>query len=200
MTTQIDTTLARILGACFYYSPHTQTLQDLLPVLPELAEIHPWNDSAQIQAICSELTKHQADTLAYDYSILFEGQGTMPAPPWGSVYLEHENTVMGESTIAYRDFLRSKGLVTDTGMREPEDQFGLMLMAMSALAEQGEDDAIIELLEQHLLPWAYRYLTLVQQTQTENTFYPQLAVIAEQYLRSLQQQLALTPAVLQLFR
>ena len=73
-------------------------------------------------------------------------------------------------------------------------------MAISALAEQGQDDAIVELLEQHLLPWAGRYLTLVQQTQTEHDFYPQLARIAEAYLTRLQIQLGLHPAAAELFR
>lgn len=196
----IDTTAARILGACFYYSPQTETLQTLIPILTELPSLQSWQTTEQLQPICTSLAQANADEITYDYSILFEGQGSMPAPPWGSVYLEHDNTVMGESTAAYRHFLMNKGLVTETGVREPEDQFGLMLMAISALAEQGQEHAITELLEQHLLPWAYRYLALVQQAETEQPFYPNLAIIAEQYLRTLQQQLGLTPVKMELFR
>ncbi len=44
----------------------------------------------------------------------------------------------------------SEGLVTDTGIREPEDQFGLMMMAVSALSKQEDDSAVIALFEQHL--------------------------------------------------
>ena len=196
----IDTTLLRILGACFYYAPKTETLQNLLPVLPELPSLHSWDNADQVQQICSSFSQINPDDIAYDFSILFEGQGAMPAPPWGSVYLVHDNTVMGESTAAYRQFLMSKGLVTETGIREPEDQFGLMLMAISALAEQGEDEAIIVLLEQHLLPWAYRYLELVQKSKTEQPFYPNLAIITEQYLRALQQLLNLEPIKVELYR
>lgn len=196
----IDTTMIRILGAFFYYPPQSDTLRNVYPVLGEIPQLHAWEDREQIQAICTSLSHTSPNDVAYDYSVLFEGQGTMPAPPWGSVYLGHDNTVMGESTTAYRNLLQSNGLVTDTGIREPEDQFGLMLMAISALAEQKNDDAIIELLEQHLLPWAYRYLALVQQTPTENTFYPNLAKITEIYLTDLQQQLELTPVDAELFR
>ncbi|NIH22388.1 TorD/DmsD family molecular chaperone [Providencia heimbachae] len=196
----IDTTLIRILGACFYYSPQTETLQNLLPVLCDIPALHQWEDSEQLQQSCISLSQTKANDIVYDYSILFEGQGAMPAPPWSSVYLEHDNTVMGESTAAYRHFLMEKGLVTETGVREPEDQFGLMLMAISALAEQGEDEAIIILLEQHLLPWSYRYLELVQQSKTEQPFYPNLAMVAEKYLRSLQQQLDLSPVKAELYR
>ncbi|CAG9423144.1 Tat proofreading chaperone DmsD [Providencia alcalifaciens] len=196
----IDITLFRILGAMFYYSPETPTFQTLQPVLREIPALDSWDEPEQLTAICEALSTIPATYLTYDFSILFEGQGAMPAPPWGSVYLSHDNTVMGDSTRAYRQFLMAHGLVTDTGLREPEDQFGLMLMAISALAEQGQDDAIVELLEQHLLPWAGRYLTLVQQTQTEHDFYPQLARIAEAYLTRLQIQLGLHPAAAELFR
>ncbi|WP_369310812.1 Tat proofreading chaperone DmsD [Providencia rettgeri] len=195
-----DTTLLRILGAFFYYPPQSETLQNVYPILSEISQMYSWEDPEQVQTIFASLAQISPDAIAYDYSVLFEGQGTMPAPPWGSVYLEHDNTVMGESTMAYRNLLQSKGLVTDTGIREPEDQFGLMLMAISALAEQGEDEAIVELLEQHLLPWAYRYLTLVQQAQTEHTFYPNLARVTEIYLKNLQQQLELVPNQVELFR
>ncbi|EJD6044062.1 molecular chaperone [Providencia rettgeri] len=196
----IDTTLLRILGACFYYSPQSETLKNLFPVLPEIPTLYSWQDAEQIQELCTKLSAIQADEISYDYSILFEGQGSMPAPPWGSVYLEHDNTVMGESTAEYRNFLQSKGLVTNTGVREPEDQFGLIMMAISALAEQGQEAAITVLFEQHLLPWAYRYLALVQQSKTETLFYPCLAQITEIYLKSLQQELGLSPAKVELFR
>ncbi|MEX0422154.1 molecular chaperone [Providencia rettgeri] len=196
----IDTTMIRILGAFFYYPPQSDTLRNVYPVLGELPQLYTWDNPEQIQAIFTSLSQTQPDDITYDYSILFEGQGSMPAPPWGSVYLEHDNTVMGESTTAYRDFLQTKGLVTDTGVREPEDQFGLMMMAVSALAEQEDDSAVITLFEQHLLPWAYRYLELVQQSKTESTFYPNLAQITEIYLKSLQLKLELSPASAELFR
>ena len=196
----LDTTLFRILGGMFYYSPETPTFQTLQPVLSEIPSLYDWQEPAQLSADCEALSDYPADTLTYDFSILFEGQGAMPAPPWGSVYLSHDNTVMGDSTSAYRQFLMSHGLVTDTGLREPEDQFGLMLMAISALAERGQDDAIVELLEQHLLPWAERYLTLVQHTSTEHGFYPTLAKITQTYLASVQKQLGLQPATAELFR
>lgn len=195
-----DTTLVRILGACFYYPPHSETISQLVPVLAELPTLYQWDDMAEIKALSTSLSQQQIDTLDYDFSILFEGQGTMPAPPWGSVYLEHDNTVMGGSTARYRQFLMAHGLVTETGVREPEDQFGLILMAISALAEQEQDESINHLLEQHLLPWAYRYLQLVQETPTEQPFYPQLARVTERYLRAIQQHHHLTPEQMELFR
>ncbi|WP_368658211.1 molecular chaperone TorD family protein [Budvicia aquatica] len=76
--------------------------------LPELADLFPWPDADAVRKACSSIHQIDPESLVYDYSILFEGQGVMPAPPWSSVYLERENLLMGESTLAYRDFLASQ--------------------------------------------------------------------------------------------
>ncbi len=123
----------------------------------------------------------------------------MPAPPWGSVYLDRENSLSGESTLAYREFLAKQNIVMSSEQREPEDQFGLMLLALVYILEQGHKPAARILLEQHLLPWAYRYLELVQTTKLENDFYAILATIAIDYLKTLQTELKLIPAKLELF-
>lgn len=195
-----NTTLLRILGACFYYSPQSSTLKNIIPVLPELVELNNWPDSLIINSLLQSIGQYTPEQLSYDFSVLFEGQGEMPAPPWGSVYLDHENIVMGESTLLYREFLASHGLVSNSYLNEPEDQFGLMLLAITALYEQNKPDAVLTLLEQHLLPWAYHYLTLVEMSNVENTFYPQLATITKIYLAQLQQQLNITPLTVELFR
>ncbi len=54
----------------------------------------------------------------------------MPAPPWGSVYQIKTASKFGASTVEYRQFLELNQIELDTGLREPEDQFGLMLFAM----------------------------------------------------------------------
>ncbi len=195
-----NTSIFRILGACFYYSPNSETINTLIPVLSDLPALADWNDLEKVTQLSASLSQYSPEQLSYDYSMLFEGQGEMPAPPWGSVYLDHENIVMGESTLAYRQFLAKNDLVSDTYLNEPEDQFGLMLMAIAALCEQTKIPAAVELLEQYLLPWAYRYLELVQNTALEHNFYVELASVAEQYLMTLQQEMNLVPAKLQLFR
>ncbi|EKT55570.1 TorD/DmsD family molecular chaperone [Providencia sneebia] len=196
----INTTLARILGACFYYSPQSETVSQIIPLLRDIPLWYEWDNMEELRPLSLSLSQQSADDLAYDFSVLFEGQGVMPAPPWGSVYLERDNIVMGTSTSHYRQFLAGHSLETETGLREPEDQFGLMLMALSVFGEQEQTDAITTLLEQFLLPWAYRYLKLVQETQTEYPFYPQLAQVTEKYLQDLQQKHHLTPVAAELFR
>ncbi|GAL06285.1 putative oxidoreductase component of anaerobic dehydrogenases [Photobacterium aphoticum] len=77
----------------------------------------------------------------------------MPAPPWGSAYIDKEAVLFGESTIVYRHFLQQCGFVLDSDMREPEDQIGLMLMVLGMLLEAERNDRAMILLAEHLMPW-----------------------------------------------
>lgn len=198
--TLLATTLPRILGAFFYYPPQSETVQRLWPLLPQIAEIFPWPDLAEMTQYCQQIPAIAPEKLEYDFSILFEGQGEMPAPPWGSVYLDKENSLMAASTLHYREFLSGLGLKSQSTIREPEDQFGLMLLAWVHLIEQQQCAAAIVLLTDHLLPWAYRYLELVKSAQIEHPVYPLLAEITECYLKTVQSELGLFPQPHKLYR
>lgn len=182
----------RVLGALFYYSPETENAKWALEALPSLPQEFSWQSVEEIESLVKALPEVDSSVLT-DFSVLFEGQGKMPAPPWGSVYLNADNTVMGESTVLYRQFLSSLALALDSKLNEPEDQFGLMLLALAALLEQEKDNAAILLLETHLLPWAFSYLDKVNLATLESSFYPRLAKIAEHFLKDMVHFLALTP-------
>lgn len=190
--------LPRILGALFYYSPGRPEVKALFDCLPALPELYPWRDPAQISSLCADWPVPDDDDLAWQFSVLFEGQGDMPAPPWGSVWLERDNLLMGDTTAAYRAFLQSQGMVFDSRQSEPEDQFGLMLLACSALLEADNDAAVDRLFETHLLPWGYRYLERVQESAV-SPFYARLAAVTARYLQDREQQRALQPAVKRLY-
>lgn len=185
--------LPRILGALFYYSPLRPDIRPLLECLPTLPSLYAWRNPHVVAQVCDAWPETPDDALAWQFSALFEGQGEMVAPPWGSVYLEKDNLLMGETTASYRRFLRGHGMAFDGHQQEPEDQFGLMLLAYSALIERGAPQAAAQLLEQHLLPWAPRYLERLQQNIL-SPFYARLAQVAEMYLRDVQLQQGLEPA------
>jgi TorA maturation chaperone TorD len=190
--------LPRILGALFYYSPGRPEVKALFDSLPTLPELYPWRDPAQMAGLCADWPLPDDDDLAWQYSVLFEGQGDMPAPPWGSVWLERDNLLMGDTTAEYRAFLQSQGMAFDSRQSEPEDQFGLMLLASSALLEAGKDAAVNQLFEAHLLPWGYRYLERLQESAV-SPFYSRLATVTAYYLQEMEQQRALQPAVKRLY-
>ena len=63
-----------------------------------------------------------------DYQALFIGPNALPAPPWGSVYLDKEAVIFGSSLLELRNFMRQHGISLQLAQKEPEDHFGLMMM------------------------------------------------------------------------
>ncbi len=174
--------LARLLGVFFYYPPNSPITRPVTHVLLQLDQLAHWQNPDLIAQQCQQLADHITHPeLDYHYSVLFEGQGHMIAPPWGSVYLDKEGLLMGESEAGYRAFLQQHGLKLDTGINEPEDHFGLMLMAFALFIEQNKIAAAKQLLEQHLMCFAPSYLHKLTDNGV-SPFYQSLAIIAREYL------------------
>ncbi|MGC9422236.1 TorD/DmsD family molecular chaperone [Vibrio sp.] len=171
----------RVLGSLFYYPPHSEPAQYAQQDLPNLAAYFSWQKPEEINALCQALPAPDSD----QFSLLFEGVGDMPAPPWGSVYLDPEHIVMGESTLAYRRFLHQNGIEVQLTSHEPEDHFGLMLLALAHFIEQDQENAALVLFVDHLLPWAEQYLQQLKSACSAGDFYYGLATLAECFLNEL---------------
>ncbi|MGF1704097.1 Tat proofreading chaperone DmsD [Photobacterium makurazakiensis] len=188
-------TIARILGSFFYFPLSHENNAQLLAALKESDDINesPFGELVELIATTEQ------EAVALDFQQLFEGCEVMPAPPWGSVYLDREQIVFGDSTIRYRHFLASINMSLDTGMREPEDQFGLMLMAIANIIEEKQDLELVKvLLAEHILPWATHYLELVQK-HAQTKCYSLLAEIAQAWLGMLQEELEITAKDLKIY-
>ncbi len=191
--------LPRIIGTLFYVSPESEEAQEMISQLSGVPELFPWSDLPALNNICQSFGAVDINAaLIYAWSTLFERQGEVPAPPWGSVYLDKENMLFSDSTDQYRAFLEQHELALNTPENEPEDQFGLMILTLGVLMESENDEAAIELLSTHLLPWAYRYLELVQKMD-KSQFYEPLAKLADHFLREVQMAYDVTPKSLELF-
>ena len=173
--------LPRVLGTLFYYSPISEQASGVIASLRELPTLLDWQEPGLIEQAAQQMCAVDPEQLTYQFSLLFEGQGHMPAPPWGSVYLNQENLLLGETSLDYRRFLAEHQLALDTQLNEPDDQFGLMLLAMAYFMEAENDEAVETLLAVHLLPWAGRYLELVADVD-ETGFYRALAQVAKAFL------------------
>ena len=73
---------------------------------------------------CSE------EDLLVEYARLFVGPNEIVAPPYGSVYLDRDRRVMGDSTMAAVDFYKSQGVVMDGDFREVPDHIAVELEFM----------------------------------------------------------------------
>ena len=189
--------ICRLLGS-FFYSPLTgeqnqHAIAQLRQNLPHL--------NAEFAPFILATEKDDPETLNRDFFLLFEGAEAMVAPPWGSVYLNQENLMFGESTIHYCTFLKKHNVVLDTGIKEPADQFGLMLMAISQLIETQRDESTLrELLSIHLFTWCFRYLELVRLHATTEA-YQALADLAYSWCLSMKEDLNVeVEAVVALYR
>ncbi|MDP2501229.1 dimethylsulfoxide reductase [Vibrio splendidus] len=166
----------KLLGSLFYQAT---SKEQLITIVEALVESEVLSEECLIA-----LRSEDEDTLSAEFSRLFEGVGDMPAPPWGSVYLDKDRVVFGASTVEYRQFLELNQIELDTGLREPEDQFGLMLFAHAYLLENNNIDSSCELLEIHLLTWSRVYLEKLN-TASELSFYKKLSTDVIDWLKYL---------------
>lgn len=163
----------KLLGALFY---HNNSKADCVEMVNALV-----NEKILRQETLNALLSIQEGQFHHDFSVLFEGIGDMPVPPWGSVYLDKEQVLFGDSNVRYRLFLNNNGITLDSGQREPEDQFGLMLLACAYFLEQNQKAAAHELVGEHLMPWANTYLEQLS-AKAPNAFYRALATDVQQWL------------------
>ncbi|MGQ7804071.1 Tat proofreading chaperone DmsD [Hafnia alvei] len=191
---------ARSLGALFYYSPESEACTPLVEIFTssEWCSEWPYGSEPQLAQCMTQLTAATNESLEDAYQRLFIGPHALPAPPWGSVYLDKESVLFGDSTLALRQWMRQHHIEGQSGQKEPEDQFGLMLMMAAWLAET-QPQVLGEFLSVHLLPWSSRYLALMIQ-DAQHPFYQGLAELAMLTLSSWQQQLAIMPVACELYR
>ncbi|MFB9134116.1 molecular chaperone TorD family protein [Vibrio olivae] len=189
--------LPRLLGNLMFEYPSSERNQAILNQLGHIPVLFPWDNPEQIAALISTLEDTKNNLNDYAFSVLFEGQGKLIAPPWGSVYQHRENEVMGDSTEAFRLFLEHIGMNIEIGS-QPCDHFAIMLWAIAYTLENEQDEALVELLEIHLLPWSNRYLSLLKSNQ-DSAFYAAVSELCELFLSQLQHQLQVTPQAKQLY-
>lgn len=171
----------RVLGVLLYAPPQSKECQPLLASLadPQWLAEWPYEGGEQAAALIAEgLSGEHAQSLEEAYQRLFVGPYALPAPPWGSVYLDKESVLFGDSTLRLRQWLRVNTIEAQREQNEPEDHIGTLLMMAAWLAEEKQHKMISGLLAQHLLPWAPRYLELLEQ-HAGHPFYQGVAQLAQ---------------------
>lgn len=179
----------RFLAACFY-----QPKKDLLSSEGLLASL-----TQNLQTVCpaaatfsqcmhESLTSYTDEELAVEYARLFVGPFGLKAPPYGSVYLDGERTVMGPSTMETIRVYEGEGLAKDEGFHELPDHIAVELEFMYFLIyreaealERGESaraEAYRRKREdfhsRYLDKWAPQFCNRIKE-ETDNGFYSALA-------------------------
>ena len=119
--------LSRLLAAC-YYEPG-----------PEFAEEKVFDSmlvaATRIDAQLAELARQLgedyaaegADALLLDYTRLFLGPNHIAAKPYGSIWLEGQNSVMGDSTMAVKKLYEASGFDISEDFHEVPDHIAVEL-------------------------------------------------------------------------
>lgn len=188
---------ALLLGTLFLERPALPHCKEIIRGLAamKLAEEWPWGTAEDLHAVSEELARtgradiHETDRA---YHRLFVGPRKLAAPPWGSVYLDSEAVVFGDSCLAISRWMRAQGIeLHEAESREPIDHIGRMLALLSWLASN-RPELVGEFLDQHLLPWAPTYLEKLN-SAAEGSFYQALAHLTAITLASIENELAGTP-------
>lgn len=83
----------------------------------------------------------------------------------GSVWLDRESVLFGDSTLALRQWMREKGIQFEMKQNEPEDHFGSLLLMAAWLAENGRQTECEELLAWHLFRGQHVFLMFLSKKQ-----------------------------------
>ncbi len=132
--------------------------------------------------------------LRVDHAQLFVGPFKLTAPPFGSVYLEQRQTLMGESTQKVKELYRQAGLEMEPEFNSPPDhiaaelEFLAYLFILQDIVEPGDVDKqrvaglCSQFLEQHLGAWIGPFTSLVEKGAGTN-FYKSLARMSRQLVK-----------------
>jgi TorA maturation chaperone TorD len=133
------------------------------------------------------------ETISEAWQRLFIGPWALPAPPWGSVWLDKESVLFGESTLELRQWMRDNQIAWEASQNEPEDHFGTLLMLAAWLVENQRYTTCDELLAWHLLPWAGRFLEVFV-AQARHPFWQATGRLAQLTLSDWQSRLLMPVA------
>ncbi|WP_437614623.1 Tat proofreading chaperone DmsD [Erwinia sp. V71] len=169
----------RVLGALFYYPPDSPQASPLLAALAQPGWHDSWPAAQEALARLEEgLAQGQDAQMTRAWQRLFIGPDSLPSPPWGSVWLDKESVLFGDSLLALRQWLQRYGIQPQLHPNEPEDHIGALLLLAGWLAESGQQQRLEELLAWHLLPWSDAFLQRLQQ-HAAHPFWQALAQLAQ---------------------
>lgn len=136
------------------------------------------------------------DRLHWDYTRLFIGPYSLPAPPWESVYLNKDKLLFQEETRRVRLAYLKYAFLPKHYQQEADDHLGLELDFMYQLANltlekgaAGDQDGFKELLrdqgdflKQHLLLWVPAFAANVR-ASADTGFYQGMARILQGFIQ-----------------
>jgi TorA maturation chaperone TorD len=188
----------RFLSACFC-QPQMNLFREehlLNNLTINLRQIGPGADvfSASME---ENIRKYSDEDLIVEYARLFLGPFDIKAPPYGSLYLDGEEKVMGDSTMAVIRFYEETGLSRSKDCMDLPDHIAVELEFMSYLIyketealEKSDFATALEMvkkqerfLDRFLRRWIIEFCEKIK-ASTDNGFYSALADCASLFVKS----------------
>jgi TorA maturation chaperone TorD len=200
---QARAVIYRLLGACYYQPEAAFSEEDVFGQLREALAVLDDSLAEQAVRLGRAFAAESLDELLLDYSRLFLGPFNILAKPYGSIYLEGEKVVMGDSTMDALACYRQEDFVLSEDFREVPDHIAAELEFLylltfrenEALAsgEKNRRDALAALkttfLQNHLGRWVPPFAAALRQGAATD-FYRLLAELTEGFIRKQSPRLA----------
>jgi len=188
--------LCRFIAAC-YYQPGPEFAEERVfdSMLDAATRLHP-DLAAHARRLGEEFSVEGLEGLLVDYTRLFLGPAHIIAKPYGSVWLEDDNTLMGDSTMAVQELYREGGFEIDEEFRELPDHIAAELEFLYLLIfreneghRNGEPEALTaaaglrkRFLEEQLGLWIGPFTAAVK-GGAQSGFYRELAGLTERFVK-----------------
>ena len=184
----------KLLAECYY--PPDETLSGKITDLCEKIGIVCPRARQDIDWCGEEIPEpDNVEKLMVEHARLFMGPYTLPAPPYGSVYLDSGNRVMGNSTMDVISRYREAGLVLAEDFKDAPDHIAVELEFMHFLIcttieaitknDIGAVFASVQkqqsFLEDHLCVWFAEFSDNIAQ-HAQSPFYKNLAMTTQTFL------------------
>ena len=187
--------LSRLLSAC-YYQPGPEFAEEKVfdSMLDAAARLHP-QLAAYAQRLGEDYAAEGHDSLLLDYTRLFLGPNHIIAKPYGSIWLEGGNTVMGESTMAVQELYGEGGFDMSGDFREVPDHIAVELEFLYLLIyreneahRNGDTEALQakaalrkRFLDEHLGRWVGPFTAAVR-AGAQSSYYRHLAELTGRFI------------------
>lgn len=188
--------LCRFLAAC-YYQPGPEFSEEKVfdSMLDAATRIHP-DLAAHARRLDEEFSAEDSESLLLDYTRLFLGPTHIIAKPYGSVWLDGENTLMRDSTMAVQELYAEGGFEIDESFRELPDHVAaeleflyLLIYRENEAQRNGEPETLQVIsgrkkrfLGDHLGLWIGPFTAAIRDG-ARSVFYRELAEFTDRFVK-----------------
>jgi len=187
--------LCRFLAACYCEPGPEFTEEKLFASITRAATCLDPKLAVHARRLEAAFSEEGPEQLLPDYARLFLGPPQPLAAPYGSIWLEDDKRVMGESTFAASELYGELGFELDEDFHEPPDHIAaeieflyLIIFRANEARRAGDTEALEKtsdlkqrFLDQHLARWLSSFAAAIR-NGAQSAFYPELAELTVRFV------------------